>query len=570
MIMDTQDYWSRPPSGVATRALGLLAALAGAGACTGSPSDGGGGPSSGAPAAGDPTPPVEQLGCQGALVQSSPLRRLTREEYNNTVRDLLGDMTRPADQFVAEAEQNGFTNGAASGLLSAAIVEDFEKAANALAKLTVGNLPPLLGCDPASSGEDACATDFIGRFGARAFRRPLSAEELSDFQSLYTTSKPELGFATAIQLVVSALLQSPDFLYRIELGMPSSTPAAALRLSPYETASRLSYLVTGSMPDANLIQAAAENKLEAPSEIRAQAERLLASDAGAHALTDFHTQWAQLAAVPSLHKNDASFTPDVGRLLVQETRHFVDETLRRGDGLFETLLTSPATYLNGALSAYYGVSGPSTPSFERFEFPAGQRAGLLTQASLMANFAHEAQPSPVLRGKFVMEQLLCSPPPPPPNNVNVTLPAPDPSKSAREQLEELTSVAPCSACHGLINPLGFAFEHFDTLGRYRQSDGSTPINASGDVSGPGDIQGHFENHEQLLSMLAKSESVRSCMVDKWFTYVHGRDPGEGETCSLSRMSEVFRDSGGNVRELLLSLTGTTAFLYRTNPKAATP
>lgn len=188
----------------------------------------------------------------------------------------------------------------------------------------------------------------------------------------------------------------------------------------------------------------------------------------------------------------------------------------------------------------------------------------------MATLAHEAQPSPVLRGKFVLEQLLCSPPPPPPDNADTSLPAADPSKTAREQLVELTSVAPCSACHALLNPPGFAFEHFDALGRYRELDGNIAIDATGDLVGPGDLVGHFENHEQLLSLLAGSEQVRSCIVSKWFTYTHGRGEGEGDACSLSHMRDTFRASGGNVRELLLSLTETSAFLYRTNPKGATP
>jgi len=486
------------------------------------------------------------------------------------VRDLLGDATRPGDRFVAESSQLGFTNGAASTLLSPAVVEDYENAAGALAKSAISNLPRLLGCDPVAVGEDACATDFVGRFGARAFRRPLQVEEAADYQALYINNKAEFGFATAIELVVRAFLQSPVFLYRVELGMPAPTQTAALRLSPYETASRLSYLFWGTMPDETLFQVASQGKLEAPADIRGQAQRLLGEARGVHALADFHAQWGQLEGVPSLHKNDARFSPNIGRLLLEETNRFVDETLRHGDGLLATLLTTPVTYLNNDLAAYYGVSGPSGPSFERFEFTKGRRAGLLTHASFMASLAHEAQPSPVLRGKFVLEQLLCSPPPAPPDNADTALPAADPSKTARQQLVELTSVVPCSGCHALLNPPGFGFEHFDALGRFRETDGSLPIDASGDLAGPGDLSGHFENHEELLRLLAENETVRSCIVSKWFTYTHGRGEGEGDACSLNRMRETFRSSGGNVRELLLSLTETAAFLYRTNPKGASP
>ncbi len=554
---------------------GLLVSLCGVGllGCTGE-IDGanGSGPTGTGPlgVAGSGTELTGGASCATPAVQASPLRRLTRQEYNNTVRDLLGDATRPADRFVSEAAQSGFSNGAASALLSPSVVEDFESAAASLARAATSNLPGLLGCDPAVMGEDACAEDFIQRFGARAFRRPLAADELTDYRALYANNKLELGLGPALELVLRAVLQSPLFLYRIELGLAAPNKAGALRLSAYETATRLAYLITGSMPDEALFQAAAANQLVEAKDLRAQAERLLATEHGAHALSDFYAQWGQLANVPNLHKNDARFTPGVGRLLLEETTRFVDETLRHGDGRLETLFTSPVSYLNSELAAYYGVTGPSGAAFERFEFPPGQRTGLLTQASFMATFAHEAQPSPVLRGKFIMEQVLCSPLPAPPANANATLPAADPSKTARQQLTELTSVAPCVSCHGLLNPPGFAFEHFDALGRYRERDGSRDIDTSGDLLGPGDLSGHFENHEDLLRLLSASETVRACVVGKWFTYTHGRGEGATDACSLQQMNEVFAKSDGNVRELLLSVVQTPAFLYRSDPKGAQP
>jgi len=532
--------------------------------------------SSSDPAAGAATPPGDQgtspspADCSVPSVQESPLRRLTRTEYNNTVRDLLSDSTRPADRFVAESTQQGFNNGAASTLLSPSVVEDFEIAATALAEAAVTNLPNLLGCDVAALGEDACARDFIARFSERAFRRPMETAQLSDYEALYTSQKAQFGFVKAIELVVRAMLQSPYFLYRLEFGMPEPTESGSQRLSPHELASRLSYLFWGSMPDSELLQAAAQGRLETAADLKLQAERLLAHERGAQALVDFHLQWGQLEDVPNLQKNDELFTPAVGRLLLEETAQFIDQNLRQGDGLLSTLLTSSTGYLNGELARYYGVRGPAGTSFERFDFPPQQRSGLLTLGSFMTKLAHGAQPSPVLRGKFVLEQVLCAPPPPPPDNADTTLPAPDPTKTARQQLTELTSVQPCAGCHALINPPGFAFEHFDALGRYRADDHGLPIDAAGELRGPNDASGTFQNHRELTQLLASSEAARSCLVSKWFVYTHGRGDGEQDACSLQQMRESFGASGGNVRELLLSVTQTPAFLYRKSINGGTP
>jgi hypothetical protein len=197
--------------------------------------------------------------------------------------------------------------------------------------------------------------------------------------------------------------------------------------------------------------------------------------------------------------------------------------------------------------------------------PVGQRSGLLTQGSFMANFAHGAQSSPVLRGKFILSQLLCLTIPPPPDDADTTLPAADPTKTARQQLTEITSVQPCLACHSKLNPHGFAFDHFDGLGRYRSQDRGLAIDSSGTLQPFGDVQGSYQDHDEYIRLLANSETVRACLAEKWFTYSNGRPPGEQDACSLTRSVDAFRASGGNLRELLLSITETPAFLYRTKP-----
>jgi Protein of unknown function (DUF1592)/Protein of unknown function (DUF1588)/Protein of unknown function (DUF1595)/Protein of unknown function (DUF1587)/Protein of unknown function (DUF1585) len=501
--------------------------------------------------------------CDVPAVDASPMRRLTRREYNNVVRDLLGDTTKPASQFVAESAQSGFTNGADSALLSALVVDDFERAATslALAATTASTFGTLVGCDPSdAAGQDACAAAFISSFGARAFRRELEPMQLADYQALYTTAKARDGFTVAIELVIRAILQSPYFLYRLEFGAPDASGGELLHLAPEEVAARLSFLLWGTIPDAPLNQAAREGKLSTPEQVREQATRLLMSENGKAVFGDFHVQWGQLATLPNQTK-PAPFSPDLGRLLIQETEEYVDQTLRKGDGTFTTLLTSPTTYLNQELANYYGISGVTGTALVPHTFTDSRRAGFLTQGSIMGNFAHGSEPSPVLRGKFILSQLICAPPQPPPDNADTTLPAADPNKSPREQLIELTGSGSCAACHALINPPGFAFESFDGLGRYREvHDNGLPIDATSNVVAPADLAGNYTSHEDFVEALANSATVRQCVATKWFIYAHGRLPGAGDECSVQQAAARFK-TDGNIRELLLSITESPAFLY---------
>ncbi|MBK8239042.1 MAG: DUF1592 domain-containing protein [Deltaproteobacteria bacterium] len=505
-------------------------------------------------------------GCETPSVQTSPVRRLTRWEYDNTVHDLLGDTTAPGKNFIPESLQLGFTNGAASTPMSASVVEDYEAAALALATTAVADLPTLLGCDPVADGEDACAASFIEGFGRRALRRPLLADELTAYQGFYGAQKAEFGFDKAVEMVVAAMLQAPSFLYRVEIGMPDPEQGGARRLDGYETATRLSYLLWGTTPDDALLDAAAAGQLDAAADVRAMAEQMIDDERGARAVQDFHLQWARVTAVPTLHKNDAAFTPAVADGMLTEMALFVDDVVRARNGTLGDLLTTPATFVDAELASFYGLPVPAGDGFVRVELDPRRGSGLLSQGAMMSALAHEAQPSPVYRGKFVLEQLLCSPPPPPPCNVDTQLPAPDPTKTQREQLEELTANQPCSGCHRVINPPGFAFDHYDAIGRWRDDDRGLSIDPSGTIA-TGDAQGSFADHTELAALLAESDTVRECMVRQWFHYAYGRGEGELDACSTDALADAFAASDGNVRTLLLELTQTPAFLYRTDPDA---
>jgi hypothetical protein len=505
-------------------------------------------------------PPATAQGCDAIEPGPSPLRRLTRWEYNQTVHDLLGDTSAPANSFVPEAVQFGFDNGALGATMSAVVIEQFEAASIALAHDAALNLPNLLGCDPAATGEAACVADFIPRFGKKAFRRPLSTEEQARWQSFFDQAQATYGFAPAVEMLVSGVLQSPHFLYRVELGMPDPGAEGVVKLTDYEVASRLSYLLWGSMPDDELFAAAERGELANKEAIRAQAQRMIDDDRGARAIRNFFEQWSGARNLDKIERS-APYSDEIAALQVEELGLFVDDVVRKGDGRFATLMTSPVSFMNDELATFYGVDAPGSTELARVSLDGARYPGILTRGAQMALLAHPAQPSIVLRGKFVLEQVMCSPPPPPPCNADTSLPPIDPEATAREQLETKTSVEPCSGCHTIINPPGFAFDHFDELGRWREDEHGLSIDTSGNMIGT-EVSGAFSDHAELIGRISTSEDARNCMVKHWFRYAFGRDRVEADACSFDDIETGFKGSDGNLRELLISLTQTDAFLYR--------
>jgi len=543
--------------------LGVALLLCGCSGKIGEINESGGGTNRGPGSIGGPGGAVGPgaLGCDSFDPGPSPLRRLTRWEYNHTVHDLLGDDTAPATRFPPEAVQFGFDNNADGATLNPLVVEQYEDASMHLAEAAVTNLPALLKCDPVAKGEDACAQSFLTGFGLKAFRRPLEADELSKYQEFFRASRTTYGFAPAIEMVVRAILQAPMFLYRVEFGSPAPDATGAVPLTQYEIASRLSYLFWGSMPDDTLLTAASSGKLGSSEQISAQADRLLLDDKGSRAIQNFYDQWARAASLPTIDRGP-KLTPEIAALLRTETTTFFDQIIRHGDSKWSTALTATFSYRNAELSTFYGVPGPTGTTFEKVDLDASRQTGFMTQAGVMTLNAHLAVPSPVLRGKFVREQLLCAPLPPPPNNVDTSLPAVDPNATARQQLEQKTqTVQPCKGCHGIMNPLGFAFEHFDDLGKWRDTDHGLPIDTTGELVNT-DVDGAFKNQGDLMTKLASSEQVRQCVVTEWFRYAYGRDETAEDKCSTTQLQTLFTQSGGDIRKLLVGLAQTPAFTYR--------
>jgi hypothetical protein len=514
-----------------------------------------------------PLPPTDP--CENAAVDpgTSPIRRLNRTEYDNTVRDLLGDTTHPSSTFPPDEQLLGFDNNATALTLSPTLAEQYMNSAEAL--VAAAPLTTLVSCDPVALGESACATQAIQTFGKRAYRRPLTGTEVSRMLTLYNWARGQAqDFATSMRVVAQAMLQSPKFLYRVELG--GSQVGQGLQISGYEMASRLSYFLWQSMPDDALFAAADQGELSTPAQIEAQARRMLSDPRARTTVANFHRQWLEQDNLdraikdPTLFPNFAALQPSMR----EESRRFVDDVFW-SDGHAPALFTSTYTFADSALARFYGATAPSGSGFQKVNLDPTQRSGVLTQAGWLSTWAKPDRTSPIHRGKFVREQLLCMQLAAPPANVPPPPPL-DPTKTQREQLMVHSQNASCNACHKLMDPVGFGFEGYDAIGAVRATENGLPVDTSGEVVQGGDATGTFNGAVELSQRLSKSTTVMGCVTTQWFRFAAGRADSIADACTQKRLVARFSAAGWDMKELLVALTQTDAFLYRDTRQGGTP
>jgi hypothetical protein len=483
------------------------------------------------------------------------IRRLTRFEYQNTISELLGFGGELAKDFAAEEIAYGFDNNADALNVSPVLAEQYLDAAESLAKKA--DLGKLLPCDPLTLGEDTCARAFIEKFGARAYRRALDLSEQARLKAAFDSARDAEGFESGIRTVIEVILQSPQLLYRIE-------DDTHLTVTGVELASRLSFFLWGAPPDEVLLAAAREGRLNTATDVAVHAKRMIADPRTRKMVSRFHTQWLGLDALTNISKTKAvypEFNDDIRRSMTEETRLFLDAVFWK-EGKLEALFTTPWTFVDSKLAHFYGVSIPPSSGFVKVVFPAEQRLGLLTQGSILTTYAKANQTSPVARGKFVREKLLCHELQPPPMNVVIAEPESAPGKTTRERFAEHTSNPTCAGCHRYIDGIGFGFERWDGVGRFRTHEGSLPVDSSGTLTDTLDADGPFDGAIELGRKLANSEQVRACVVTQWFRFAYGRKETAADECTMNKLRAQFAASGYDMRTLLVALTQTDAFLYR--------
>jgi hypothetical protein len=510
--------------------------------------------------------------CPSTAVAATPLRRLTKFEYANTVKNLLNVDTAPVSDLPADEVTDGFNNNAGILTVSSLHAEKYVLVSEALAKAAVANLGTLTGnCSTTTTAaETSCATAFAKSFGRRAFRRPTTADDEAMLMAAFSAGRDGGTFSEGIEVMIRAALQSSHFLYRLELTTPTATQAM-VPLSQFEMATRLSYLLWAAGPDDALLDSAGRGELGTKAAVEAKARAMLADSKARVGVTDFYNQWmgtSRLAVTTKSATAFPAFNDTVAAGMAAETPAFVQYVLWTGDHKLNTMLTSPLAFVTSALAPIYGVTAPSgsTTTPKMVTPPAAQgRSGILTQPGFLSVQAHPDQTSPVLRGKFVRAKLLCAPPSPPPDTVNITIPDASSAKTARDRFgAHLSAGEVCSGCHSVMDPIGFAFEQFDAIGQFRTTENGVTIDTSGQINmvdEPG-LAGPFNGVRELGTKLAASDMARDCVATQWFRFAAGRNEQVPDTCSIRTLQENFAASGGDLIELVVGITQLDAFWYR--------
>jgi hypothetical protein len=512
----------------------------------GSSSDDGGGPP---PAEFEPGPQV--------------FPRLTERQYRNNIEQLLG-APLPAPPLEPDTNPYLFFNiGAASTTVSELGVQQYEEAAELLTRAVFDDAArreALVGCLPAAPA-DACVSGFIATFGRRAYRRPLSPDE----QARWLGIAGELANGDAwqgLRFAVSGMIQSPHFLYRVELGEPDPADPDRRRYTGHEMASRLSFLIWNTGPDDLLLDAADRGDLLTEDGLLAEAERLLDDPRARTAIQEFFAQFLDLGRLDGIDRDPVRyplFSPTMIASMRTEVQLLVDDLIHRRDGDIRSIFSTRNTFVNSELAALYGVEaeGASAVTFVPVELPAdGPRAGLLTLGAFLTMNAHETENSPTARGKYVRARVLCQdvPAPPPDIDLNLDPKEGDEGKTLRERLEQHRSDPACAGCHAFIDPPGFLFENFDPIGAWRTLDNGQPIDASGDLDGV-----PLTSARDLADILKDDKRVGRCMVTQLYRHATGRREVVSERLGLDAVDLEFAASGNRFRDLMLTLVTSEVF-----------
>jgi hypothetical protein len=540
------------------RVSSLVAALSMA-ACTGAIDAGKAPPGPGKKPAGmsEPTPPPATPAANAVV--PAGLRRLTRAQYQNTVRALLGDaITVPTELDRDDPEATFSSVGGYRITTSPGGVLKYEDAAYDLAKQVFANptlLQATLGCD---GQQPACGASFVKGFGRRAWRRPLSDAEVARYTKLIDDVAALLGSrAKGLEYALAALLQSPNFIYLPEVG---ESDGGRLRFTSHELATRLAYLLTDGPPDTELSAAADRNALVTPQGLKAQFERLIATPRARPALIGFFGQLLDLGQLADAAKDADVYpaqSPALFAAMRDEAERMIDQTALIQRGTLLDLLDLKTAFVNAELAKLYGLTPP--PATQAVPLPpTSERSGILTTAAWLSIQAKPYSSSPTLRGVWVRERLLCEDVPPPPPTVNNVLPNPTERaaggpRTTRQVLEDHRKNPECAACHAVFDPIGVAFERFDGIGAYRTTEEKLTIDTSGSLDGKA-----YGNVSELVALLKADPRVSECLVRNLYRAVSGHERLPGEDPLVRGLTPAFR-ARPDFRDLLTQMVSSDWF-----------
>ncbi|MGE0789231.1 MAG: DUF1592 domain-containing protein [Sandaracinaceae bacterium] len=497
----------------------------------------------------------------------SGMQRLTFAQYQNAITDILGPgLPLPADAPEPDTSLNGFVSiGASRTTISDRGVEGYSNAAYAIADaaLAPDRRDALVGCD---ANDGACRRDFVETFGRRFFRRDLTDAERDRYTAVADQATTVLGDGyEGLEFALAGLMQSPNFLFRIELGEPDAESPSRLRYTDHEMASRLSFVLWNSTPDDALLAAADAGELTTDEGLRAQVDRMLLSDRARGAVRNFFRELLRLDEVALVEKDlevFPTFTPALRASAEEETLAVLEHHTLDADADFRDVFTSDVTYVDALLRDHYGLppAETETAGFEEVTLPEeSARRGLLGHASLLSIFAHDTKTSATLRGRFVRQTLLCGSIPPPPPGVSTTLP-PSSAPTLRERVAQHLMNEGCSDCHERMDPIGLGLETYDAIGQQRDMENGAMIDASGVLDGA-----HFADATELGQRVGEHPDLGPCLTRNLYRYALGANESSRQLVEIDRLAAAFEESGYRVRGLLGELVMSEGFRTATEP-----
>jgi hypothetical protein len=515
----------------------------------------------------------DALGATDCVSKKNPgrvtLRRLNRAEYNNTIRDLVGVQFQPAEDFPADDVGYGFDNIGDVLSLPPLLMERYLAAAEKIVAHALARPETrsriFIAQPQGGANHEECARKILENFARRAYRRPVSGEEVNRLLIFVRLAEAQGdSWEKGIEMALQAILASPHFLFRVERD-PRSKFGGNHRISDFELATRLSYFLWSSLPDEELFAQAQKGTLR--QDVEGQVRRMLKHPRSRALVDNFATQWLQTRNLRNAAPDPAQF-PDFDESLrsaMQRETELFFESIMRDDRSVLDFIDANYTYLNERLARHYGISGVTGEHFRRVTLPPGARGGVLTQASILTVTSNPTRTSPVKRGKWILENILGTPPPPPPPDAGelsedkkIVL-----SGSLRKRMEQHRANPNCATCHQRMDPLGFGFENFDAIGKWRERDGQFPIDPSGVLPGGRSFQGPSELRAILKS---QRELFCRCLTEKTLTFALGRGLEAYDKCALDQISGALAKDQYRFSRLVVEIARSDPFQMRTAGK----
>lgn len=509
------------------------------------------------------------------LVAKSGLRRMTVVEYFNTVKDLLATQTLPVAEVLPADARTPFDNDYLEQVASQSLIDaaDFlaERAADELVA-DPARRDQIVGCTPDGADDEACMRSFVERFGTRAFRRPLTAEEVDEYLHGSSQLDSALDFAieaddfyAGVHTVVWAMLQDPEFLYRVEIGTPVEGQPNLFALTQHEVASRLSYFIWGSMPDDTLLERATAGNLSDAAERRAAAERMLADDRAKSRIVRFHAMWLGYEIMPH--------SGEIAAGMLAETQALIERVVFEENLPWAQLFTFQETFVDSTMADHYGLPAPSDPNGSWVSYEGSGRAGLFSHGTFLSIGARFADTSPVQRGLVIRERLFCHDIADPPPEVDTDTP-PEATGSDGfckiDRFDQMITNEGCVNCHNQINPLGYGLENYDQFGVYRTHEPDIPDTpedeSTCEIPGVGSFEGgEFRGPKELGELALETGLIQDCLSTQLYRFVSGRadlDATDRKIVSKIREQMAAAEGEFTFRDLVLEVVADDSFAYR--------